>query len=130
MEESVKDLWKVRILYNSSTTLGLEPVSSCPPQIKKLHYAMQIGVLFNPKCTYKILDSISSSPPPLWLIFYRAIPKNLKESPTLATLKQRLNINIYKNINNNYLYVEKVHTCLLLLRSGLMSSPNSKETSD
>ena len=41
-------LHKVGNQYQSFTTLGLDPVSSSPPRIMKLHYTMWIG-LFLPR---------------------------------------------------------------------------------
>ena len=49
MGVAVKNLLWVGNKYQLSTTLSLDPVSSHPPQTKKLHYAIWIDLLFIPK---------------------------------------------------------------------------------
>ena len=58
-------LFKGGNLYQSSTTLGPDPVSSDPTQTKKLHYAMWIDLLFTSESSYKIIDPVSSGTLPL-----------------------------------------------------------------
>ena len=60
----LKSVLLVENLYQASTTIGLDQVSSSPPQTKKLLFSMWIGVLINQKSSNKIMDPLSSSPAP------------------------------------------------------------------
>ena len=48
---------KVVNLYQTSTTLGLDPVSNGPPRTKKLNFTINFGAVY-PESSFKISPSI------------------------------------------------------------------------